>query len=148
MSGFPLSSFHSAETSLFAFPWLYALLCAVVQKYHKCLLYLFTFLVLILQSTCFIRTTWKTSTKTSTESCMWTNESKIKTKPSHVTFKLTTRSVAQFSPQTMQDWTSRTLANPPLPYVRSHPIFVLSPHPHTHPPPIFKVDVICVSPLA
>ena len=31
--------------------------------------------------------------------CMWTNKIKTKTKPSHVTFKLTTRSIVRFSPQ-------------------------------------------------
>ena len=44
-----------------------------------------------------------------------------------------------------KDWTSRTLANPPPPYVRWHLIFtLLHPHPHIHP---LKVNVICVSPL-
>ena len=32
LSGFPLTSFHSAEASLSAFTWLYTLVCAVVQK--------------------------------------------------------------------------------------------------------------------
>ena len=35
LSGFPLTSFHSAEASLSAFSWLYTLVCAVVQKYHE-----------------------------------------------------------------------------------------------------------------
>ena len=35
LSGFPLTSFHLAETSLSAFSWLYTLVCAVVQKCHK-----------------------------------------------------------------------------------------------------------------
>ena len=30
--------------------------------------------------------------------CMWTNEIKAKTKPSHITFKLTMRSILRFSP--------------------------------------------------
>ena len=34
--------------------------------------------------------------------CMWTNEIQTKTKPSNITFKLTTRSIVWFSPQTMQ----------------------------------------------
>ena len=34
-------------------------------------------------------------------SCMQTEEAKTKTKPSHVTFKLTTCSVVRFSPQTI-----------------------------------------------
>ena len=61
LSGFPLTSFHLVEALLSAFLWLYTLVCAVVQKYHKMYFYLhlFTFLVLISQSTCFISTTWK-----------------------------------------------------------------------------------------
>ena len=56
--GFDFYSF--TEASLSAFPWLYTLVCAVVQKYHKMLFLLsFIFLVLILQSPCFICTTWK-----------------------------------------------------------------------------------------
>ena len=35
LSGFPLASFHLVEPSLTAFLWLYTLVCAVVQKYHK-----------------------------------------------------------------------------------------------------------------
>ena len=56
LSGFPLTSFHLAEASLSAFSWLYTLVCAVVQKYYEmsfiynCLI----FLLLFLQSTCFI----------------------------------------------------------------------------------------------
>ena len=34
LPGFPLTSFHLAETSLSAFSWLYTLVFAVVQKYH------------------------------------------------------------------------------------------------------------------
>ena len=34
--------------------------------------------------------------------CMLSDKIKTKTKPSHVTFKLTTRSIVRFSPQTMQ----------------------------------------------
>ena len=56
LSGFPLTSFHLAEASLSAFSWLYTLVSSIVQKYHE-MLQLFTFLVLILQSTCFICTT-------------------------------------------------------------------------------------------
>ena len=35
LSGFLLTSFPLNEASLFAFSWLYALECAVVQKYHE-----------------------------------------------------------------------------------------------------------------
>ena len=35
LSGFPLTFFHLVEALLSAFPWIYTLVCAVVQKYHK-----------------------------------------------------------------------------------------------------------------
>ena len=35
LSGFPLTNFHLAEAGLCTFSWLYALACAVVQKYHE-----------------------------------------------------------------------------------------------------------------
>ena len=35
LSRFPLTSFHLAEASLSAFPWLYSLVCAAIQKYHE-----------------------------------------------------------------------------------------------------------------
>ena len=35
LSGFLLTSFHLAEASLSTFSWLYTLVCAVAQKYHK-----------------------------------------------------------------------------------------------------------------
>ena len=35
LHGFPLTSFHLLEASLSASSWSYALVCAVVQKYHK-----------------------------------------------------------------------------------------------------------------
>ena len=53
LSDFPLTSFHLTKASLSAFSWLYILVCAVVQKYHKMFyLKLFIVLVLILQSSC------------------------------------------------------------------------------------------------
>ena len=45
---FPLTSFHLAETSLYAFSWLYSLVCAVVQKYEMSFIY-----------NCLHCTTWK-----------------------------------------------------------------------------------------
>ena len=36
---FPLTSFHLAEASLYAFSWLYSLVCAVVQKYEMSFIY-------------------------------------------------------------------------------------------------------------
>ena len=35
LSSFLLTSFHLAEVSIFAFSWLYTLVCAVVPKYHE-----------------------------------------------------------------------------------------------------------------
>ena len=40
MSGFPLTSFHLAEASLSAFLRICTIVCAVVQKYTKCLLFI------------------------------------------------------------------------------------------------------------
>ena len=59
LSGFLLTSFHLAEASRSPFSWLYGLVSANVQKYHEMntYLYVYTFLVLILQSTCFTYTT-------------------------------------------------------------------------------------------
>ena len=58
LSGFPLTSFHLAEPSRSAFLWLYTLVssCSKISR-NVCYLELFTFLVLILQSTCFTYTT-------------------------------------------------------------------------------------------
>ena len=42
-SGFPMTSFNLAETSLSAFSLLYTLVCAVVQKYHEISFIYFTF---------------------------------------------------------------------------------------------------------
>ena len=42
LSGFPLTSFHSAEASLSAISWLCTLVCAVVQKYHEIILFITT----------------------------------------------------------------------------------------------------------
>ena len=35
LPGFPCTSFHLTEASLSVISWLYALVCAVVQKYHE-----------------------------------------------------------------------------------------------------------------
>ena len=86
-----------AESWLSAFSWLHILVCAVVQKYYE-----ITFLVRILQSTWFICTSWKrkqTMKQQPHRACEWT---KSKQKQSHITFKLTTRSIVWCSPQTMQ----------------------------------------------
>ena len=47
-----------------------------------------------------------------------------------------------------KDWTSRTLANPPLhppPHPTTSDNISFLPYPHSHSP--FKVGVICISPL-
>ena len=105
MSGFPLTFFDLAEASLSAFSWLYTLGCAVVQKYHEILL----FIIIHIFSTYFAISLFylhnlKTQMNygTTTALCMWMNEIKTKTKPSHVTFKLITRYIFRFSSQTMQ----------------------------------------------
>ena len=70
LSGFPLTSFHLAEASLW---WLHTLVCALVQKYRECLLS--TFSVLILQLNCFTCTTWKrkqTMEQQPHRACEWT----------------------------------------------------------------------------
>ena len=54
LSGLPLTSFHLAEASLSVFWWLYTIVYVVVQTFHK-----MSSIPLILQSTCFICTTWK-----------------------------------------------------------------------------------------
>ena len=92
-----------AEASLPAFSGLYNLAGAVVQKHHEEFFYLqlFTFLVLILQSTCFIYTFWKRKQNMEQQphlACEWM---KLKQKQSHFTFKLTTRLIALFSLQIM-----------------------------------------------
>ena len=99
LSGFPLTSFHLAEASLSCFSWLYALVCAVVQIYHEISFiynyFQYSFLVLILQSACFICTTGKRkqTMEQKPHRAMQTNKIKAKTKPRHFTFKLTTHSI-------------------------------------------------------
>ena len=111
--GFPLTFSHLAEASLSALSWLYTLVCAVVQKYHE-MSFIYNYshfkYILILQSICFICTTWKRKQTTEQQlrrakrNAVWTNEIKTKTKPSHrVTFKLTTPSMIRFGPQKMFD---------------------------------------------
>ena len=54
------TSFHLAEASLSAFLWLYTFVCNCPKMLRNIFyIWLFTFLVLILQSTCFICTIWK-----------------------------------------------------------------------------------------
>ena len=64
-------------------------MCAFIQKYRKIFfhLHVFTCLVLILESTCFISTTWKrkqTMQQQPHAPCMWMAEFKTKTKSSHI----------------------------------------------------------------
>ena len=155
--------FHLADASLPAFSWLHTL----SKNITKCLLFIsihifnidFAIKLLYLHKL----ETWK-NYGTTTTPCRWMNEIKTKTKPSHITFKLTTRSIARFVPQKCngiikrwppcltsgskgrflvnnismfgsasmsdhrrnpffsnkknKDWTSRTLANLPTPYIQ------------------------------
>ena len=96
LSGFSLTFFHLAESSLSAFS-------CFSKNIMKCLL----FIIIHIFSTHFVISLFhlhnlKTYTNygTTIPLCMWTNEIKTKTKSSHITFKLTTGSIAQFSPQT------------------------------------------------
>ena len=115
LSGFPLTSFHLAEALLSAFLWLYTLVCAKISR-HVFYLQLFTFFVHILQSTCcffwFFLHNLNTSRNygTTTAPCIRRKEIKTKTKPIHVTFKLTTRSTVRFSPYKIQ-WFRERMAS-------------------------------------
>ena len=40
LPGFPLTSFHLAETSLSVFSWLYTVMCVAIQNITKCLLFI------------------------------------------------------------------------------------------------------------
>ena len=105
LSGFPLTSFHLAETFLSAFSWLYTRVCAVV---HKTLQNVFIFNYSQLkQSFCNQPVLFA---QLENVNKLWNNNrtvhvnerNKTKTKPSHVTVKLTTRSIVRFNTQTMQ----------------------------------------------
>ena len=80
LSGFSLTCFHLADASLSAFSRLYTLVCAVFQQYHE--------MPFIYNDSQF--------------SAPVNAHFSAKTKPSHVTFKLTTRSAVQIVAQTMQ----------------------------------------------
>ena len=70
-----------AEASLSTFSWLYILVCAVVHKYHEMFSLKKFFLVLILQSTCFVCITWKrkqTMEQQPRSACEWTESNKQK----------------------------------------------------------------------
>ena len=86
-------------------------LCSCVQlakNIAKYLLFIiFHILVLILQSACVICTIWKRKQTQLHHACEGT---KSKPKPSHVTFKLTTRFIVLFNPQTMQ-WYYQRIAS-------------------------------------
>ena len=92
LSGFPLTSFYQA--SLSAFSWVILLYVQLSKNITKCLL--FTIIHIFstdFESDCFLCTG---------PPCMWTTEIKTKIKPSYFTFKLSTRSIVRFSPQTMK----------------------------------------------
>ena len=105
--------FHLAEASLSAFLWLYTLVCAFVQKYHK---------------TSFIYNYWHFQywfcnqpalfSQLENVNKLWSNNCTVhvhkrnlkKTKPTNITFKLTARSVVRFSPQEMH-WYQERMAS-------------------------------------
>ena len=106
LSGFPLTSCHLAEAPPSAFSRLYTLECAVVQKYHE--------ISFIYNYSDFIYSFCKhfvLFAQHENVNKLWNNnrivhvnkqtQNKNKTK-SHVTFKLTSRSIVQFSPQATQ----------------------------------------------
>ena len=80
LSGFSLTCFHLADASLSAFSWLYTIVCAVFLQYHE--------MPFIYNDSQF--------------SAPFNTHFSAKTKPSHVTFKLTTHSVVRIIAQTMQ----------------------------------------------
>ena len=55
---FSLDFFSFSWSLTICFSWPYTLVCAAVQRYHE-MSFLYTFLVLILQSVCFIYKIWK-----------------------------------------------------------------------------------------
>ena len=77
----------SLSLSLYIYIYIY---CRLIWKNYVNFLYIYFIFVMVKDSY------WLTAP------CIWTNEIKTKTKPSKVTFKLTTHSIVQFSPQTMQ----------------------------------------------
>ena len=101
---FDFFSFSWSLTICF-FVALYSCVCSC-PKISRNVFYLWlsTFLVLILQSICFICTIWKRKlwNNNCTVHLNESNQNKNKDKSRHVTFKLTPRCIVQISPQTMQ----------------------------------------------
>ena len=92
-----------AEASLSTFSWLYIFLCAVVQKYHE-MLFIYNYSHFLYsfwnQRVLFAQPEGKqTMEQQPHRACEW---KKSKQKQNHVTFKLGTRFIVWFSPQTMQ----------------------------------------------
>ena len=102
LSGFPLISFHLAEASLSAFSWLYTLVCAVVQNYNYYYYYNYSYFWYSFSNQYVLLAQLENMSKWNNNRTVHVNKIKTKTKPSHVTFKLTTRSIVRFSPQTLQ----------------------------------------------
>ena len=106
LTDFPLNSFRLAKASLFAFSWLYTLTCAVVQKYHEMSFiynyshfwYLFCNQPVLFAQLEKVNKLWNNNHTVH----MKEERNRNKIKPSPVTFKLATRSIVRFSPQTMQ----------------------------------------------
>ena len=102
--GFLLTSFHLTEASLFSFSWFSTLVYAVIQKCHEMsFIYAYTHFsthfainLFYLQQLENVNKPWNSNR---TEHVIKRN--KNQNKASHVTFKLTMRSIVRFSPQTM-----------------------------------------------
>ena len=106
LSGFFFTSFHLAATSLL-YLLLRGLILLCVQLSRNMKKYLL-FIIIHVFSThfavnLFFGAIWKRANYWAAAApCIWTNEIKTKTKPSHATFRLTTRFIVRFTLKTMQ----------------------------------------------
>ena len=100
----PLTYFHLAEASLSAFLWLYTRVCSCPKiSRNAFFIYLVTFLVLILQLTYFICTTWKRKQTMEEQPNRAHEGTKSKQKQSQVTSHSNwPRAIVRLSPPTMQ----------------------------------------------
>ena len=92
LSGFPLTSFYLAEASQSAFSWLYTIMCAVVQKYHEMsFIYNYSHFWYLFCNQPVLNKVWNNN-----HTVHMNERNRNKIKPSHVTFKLNTRSIVRF----------------------------------------------------
>ena len=102
------------SSDFFSFSWtlticvfmaLYSCVWSCSKISRNVLFIIIHILVLILQSTRFICTTWKRKQSMEQQPRCACERTKLKQKqtPSHVTFKLTTRSIVRFSPVSLKD---------------------------------------------